>query len=263
VGIIFSRVYGESAGRTSSLIRWRLKASVVSTVLVGLTVSGFALSDLSANALMYAGIQQLQMGNNYAAEALLSRSLRYDFAPRQTYYHLATAQLRLDRFDEAWNNLELCITRFLDEGVYLTYANLAANRGELEKAQRAVDILLGGRPLDTVEQQARYLEAVIAVQGKHYDRAVQLLESLAQDQPSYETAFIALGDIYAAQGLENSAQRNFETALRLIDRKLEDSTRRVEAGTFASVAEYGQLRSQVDLLTQQRELVLKRLTPTP
>jgi len=263
IGIAYSRVYGDEAARTRSLSRWPLRLSVAAVTAIGIVVSAFAVYDLSANILMYEGIQQLQLGNNHSAEALLSASLRYDFAPRQTYYHLASAQLRLDKFDEAWANLELCMTRFLDEAVYLTYANLAANRGELEKAQAAVDVLLGGYPLPAVEQQARYIEAGIAIQGREYDRGVQLLQSLTEDHPSYETGFIALGDLYAAQGWTNSARKNFETALQLIARKLGNANEQLEAGTVATIAEYGQIRAQIELLTQQRDIVVERLDKLP
>ncbi|MCK5584991.1 hypothetical protein KAJ02_02860, partial [Candidatus Bipolaricaulota bacterium] len=263
IGIVYSRVYGDEAMRTYSLSRWPLRLSIAAVTAIGIVVSVFAVSDLSANILMYEGLQQLQLGNNHTAEALLSTSLRYDFAPRQTYYHLASAQLRLNRFDEAWENLELCMTRFLDEGVYLTYANLGANRGELEKAQASVDVLLSGHPLDIVERQARYIEAVIAIQQQEYDRAVQLLESLTQDHSSYETGFIALGDLYAAQGLTNSARKNLETALRLIDQKLERANARLGTGTVTAIAEYGQIRAEIELLVQQRDIAIERLDELP
>ena len=263
IGIAFSRVYGEAAVRTCSLSRWPLRASVSVVVVVSSIVSGFAVSDLSADILMNKGIRQSQLGNDYSAEALLSASLRYDFAPRQTYYHLASVQLRLDRFDEAWENLELCMTRFLDEGVYLTYANLGSNRGELAKAQAAVDVLLGGHPLDAVEQPARYIEAVIAIHGRNYDLAVQLLESLTQDHASYETGFIALGDLRAAQGLTDLARKNFETALQLIEQKLATANRKLDSNAIATIAEYGQIRSEIDLLTQQRDIAIEQLDKLP
>lgn len=263
IGIAFSRIYGEAAVRTGSLSRWPLRVAVASITAIGIVVSVFAVSDLSANILMYEGIQQLQLGNNHSAEALLSASLRYDFAPRQTYYHLATAQLRLNRFDEAWENLELCMTRFLDEGVYLTYANVGANLGEPDKAQAAVDVLLDGHPLPAIEQQARYIEAVIAVQQQDYQLGVQLLEALAQDYPSYETAFVALGDLYAAQGLISSARKNLERALELIDKKLAIANEGLVIGTFISTAEYGRLRAEIELLAQQRKIVVERLDNLP
>lgn len=263
LGIAFSRVYGEATVRTYSLSRWPLKVSVSVVIVIGIIVSGFAISDLSANILMYKGLQQLQLGNTYSAEALLSKSLQYDFAPRQTYYHLATAQLRLEQFDEAWENLELCMTRFLDEGVYLSYANLGANRGELEKAQAAVDVLLTGHPLKEVEQRARYIEALITIRRQDYDRAAQQLEALTQDHASYETAFIALGDLYAARGFTHLARENLDEALRLIDRKLRRANKKLEPGTVGTIAEYGQIRAEIDLLTQQREIVIDRLGKLP
>jgi O-antigen ligase len=263
IGIASSRIYGDTSIRTLTLTRWPLKASVLTIFVLGLAVSGFAIADLSANFLMTEGIQQLQLGNTHVAESLLSSSLRYDFAPRQTYYHLASAQLRLNKLDEAWENLELCMTRYLDEGVYLTYANLGANRGELDKAQAAVDTLLAGHPLKEVEQQARYIEAVISIQGRDYDRAVQQLESLTQDHPSYETGFIALGDLYDAQGMTNSARNNFDEALRLIDKGLRHATTKIENSAVVTLAEYGQIRAEIDLLNRQRAIVLDRLSRLP
>jgi O-antigen ligase len=259
IGIVHSSAYGERAVRSCSVSRRWLPLSVLSVAAVGIIVSVVAIRDVSANILMYAGVQQLQLGNTRTAEALLARSLAYDFAPRQTYYHLASAQLQLNRPDEAWGNLEKSMTRFLDEGVYLTFANLAAQRGDLETAQAAVDVLLRGRPEQAVERQARYIEAVIAVRGRDYDRAVHLLESLTQDHASYETGFIALGDLYAAQGFVAPARRNLETALRIIDRKLA----RLAATDVTTIAEYGQVRSETNLLTQQRTIVVKRLDELP
>lgn len=130
-------------------------------------------------------------------------------------------------------------------------------------AQAAVDVLLAGHPLSVVERQARYIEAVIAIQRQEYDRAVQLLESLTQDHTSYETGFIALGDLYAAQGWTNSARKNFETALQLIDRKLGNTNNQLEAGTVTTIAEYGQIRAEIELLTQQRDIVVERLDKLP
>ncbi|MCK5247054.1 hypothetical protein KAR02_09160, partial [Candidatus Bipolaricaulota bacterium] len=263
IGIAFSRIYGDATVQTQTLSRWPLKMAVAAITVIGIVVSAFAVSDLFANILMNRGIRQSQLGNDYSAEALLSASLQYDFAPRQTFFHLASAQLRLDRFDEAWENLELCMTRFLDESVYLTYANLGANRGELEKAQASVDVLLSGHPLDIVERQARYIEAVIAIQQQEYDRAVQLLESLTQDHSSYETGFIALGDLYAALGFTNSARKNLETALRLIDQKLGRANARLGTGTVTTIAEYGQIRAEIELLVQQRDIAIERLDELP
>ena len=263
IGIAHSRAYGDTAVRSCALGH-RPTAVVLAIVsALGLTVSAFAVADLHANALMYEGYQQLQVGNVYTAEALLTRSLRYDFAPRQTYYHLASAQLQLERYDEAWVNLQRCLTRYLDEGVYLTYANLAANRGELDAAQAAVDVLLEGEPQRTVEQQARYIEALIAIRAQDYSRAAQLLEALTQDHPSYETAFVALGDLYAAQGLTASARNNLDQALLLIDRKLARANEKLASGEVVTVAEYGELRQQIELLTQQRAIVIDRLSDLP
>ena len=152
-----------------------------------------------------------------------------------------------------------CVPSFPTTIPAATFANLAAQRGDLETAQAAVDVLLRGRPEQAVERQARYIEAVIAVRGRDYDRAVHLLESLTQDHASYEPGFIALGDLYAAQGFVASARRNLETALRIIDRKLA----RLAATDVTTIAEYGQVRGETNLLTQQRTIVVNRLDELP
>ena len=95
---------------------------------------------------MAKGIEQAQFGNPYGARALFERSLRLDFAPRQTYYHLATTQIRLEDLDSAQENLEKCFTRFTDETVYLSYANLTANARQFDRAKEAVALLLATQP---------------------------------------------------------------------------------------------------------------------
>ncbi len=263
IGIAFSRVYGNVGVRTRTLKQWPMQTVVAVIFAIGIVVSGFAISDLSANMLMSQGLQQLQRGNTQVAESLLIKSLQYDFAPRQTYFHLASAQLKLGKLDEAWENLEMCMTRYRDEGVYLTYANLGANRGELDKAQSAIDTLLAGRPETAVEQQGRYIEAVISIQARDYDLAAQQLESLIQDHPNYETAYLALGDMYAAQGFDNSARNNFAEALRIIDKKLKQANRKIENQTQVTLEQYAQIRAQVELLNQQRDIAVNRLSSLP
>ncbi len=263
VGLAHSRCYGDAAILKIAQSGWKLRGRVIATACIGLVVSIFAVSDLHANVLMYEGIQQSQLGNSFTAESLLTRSLRYDFAPRQTYFHLASVQLRQGRLEEAWENLERCMTRFIDEAVLLTYANLAANRGELDTAQAAIDVLLAGPMKGAIDQQARYIESGIAIRRGQIELAIQLLESLTQDHRKYETGFLALGEVYASQGLSNLARDNLDRALRIIDSKLRTADKKLAAGNVITVAEYGQLRSQIDLLTQQRSLVVDRLEGLP
>jgi O-antigen ligase len=263
LGLIASRAYGDGAVWTLVLPRKAIPWVVIGLCSTAVVVSGLAVSDLYANVLMHEGIGQLQRGNHRLGEDLLQRSLRYDFAPRQTYYFLASAQLRQNRPEDAWENLERCLTRYVDEAVYLTYANLAANRGELEKAQAAVELLLGGNPPRDVEQQARYMEALVAFQAGEHDRAVLLLEALTEDHPSYETGLLALGDLYAMLGRPVGAQRVLERALVLIDRKLERARAKLSSSTSMNLTEYGQIRLEIDRLQQQRELAVTRLRDLP
>ncbi len=263
LGLIVSRAYGDEASWSFALPRKAIPWVAILLCSTAVVVSGLAISDLYANMLMHEGIGQLQRGNHRLGEDLLQRSLRFDFAPRQTYYFLASAQLRQNRPEDAWENLERCLTRYVDEAVYLTYANLAANRGEIEKAQTAVDLLLGGNPPRDVEQQARYIEALVAFQEGEHDRAAQLLETLTEDHPSYETGFLALGDLYAMLGRPVGARRVLERALVLIDRKLDRARAKLSSSTAMNLTEYGQIRLEIDRLQQQRELATARLRDLP
>jgi tetratricopeptide (TPR) repeat protein len=235
------------------------KAIHATVTILAIAVSVVAITDLRANVLMERGISQIRAGAYAIGESNLQRSLKLDFAPRQTYYYLAIAQIKSGRLEEAEVNLEKCMSRFVDEGVYLAYAELEANRGETLKAQAAVDVLLQGRPSPAVEQQAHYIESLIAIQRHEYDRAVQILEALTQAGPSHEAGLVALGQLYAAAGLTNSARQSFEAALRLIDQALEDAGAPWAPGVPSSNSSKTSQQQDLELLRRQREYVIDQL----
>jgi O-antigen ligase len=265
-GLAFSRVYGESGQFSVNLTGWRLKGALVGVVLIGLVVSVVAGRDLSANLLMSKGIEQAQLGNNYGAESLLERSLELDFAPRQTYNHLAMVQIERGAYEEAQANLERCFTRFVDETVYLNYANLTANSRQFDLAREAITLLLAGHPREEVAVRARYLEAVIIAQSGDPREATALLEQLISDAPWFETSYIGLGSVYAARGMPVNARQAFEEALRRIDQKLEEAQEALASQATITAEEYGRLRTEIEQLRQQRETVLETLeglSPAP
>jgi len=262
-GLAFSKVYGERFVRKLALSGWWMRGIAIGVCVFSVVVSGFAVSDLSADLLMSEGLRQYQLGNHHRAEALLQQSLMLDFAPRQTYFHLALAQIQLGRTDEAWENLEKCFTRFLDEAVYLTYANLAINRRDYRAGEEALEFLLASGVKEQVQWQARYIQAAIRSQRGEYTEAIAQLLRLSADAPEYELAFIALGDIYAAQGNTVLAREKYDQALDVVETRLERTNRRLEALTETTVSVYGRLRTVANNMTQQRTLILERLSRLP
>ena len=256
-GLALSPRYGRSALTFHwELTGWKARTFHIGFVVIALIVSSFAIADLRANWLMERGLDQIQVGLYAMGEETLTKSLSIDFAPRQTYYYLAIAQIQQGNYEEAEKNLETCMTSFIDERVYLTYADLELKRGELENAQAAVDLLLATHLSEEVERQVLYIEAAICIERQQFDRAYQLLLSLTLDHPTFEPGLVALGQLCAAQGLTNSACRYFEEALQLIEKKLEATYANSET---APLAKAKLIRDEIETLTRQRDHVVNQL----
>ena len=263
-GLIFSRAYGDSGVWSFKLVGWKLKGTLAAVTAVGLVVSVVAARDVSANLLMSKGIEQAQLGNVHGAGSLLERSLELDFAPRQTYYHLAMVQIERGDYDDAEANLERCFTRFVDETVYLNYAaTLTTNSRQFDRALEAIDLLLATHPRGEIAVRARYIQAIIVAQTGGRREATDLLEQLIVDAPWFETAHIGLGTVYEARGMSNEARRAFETALQTIDDKLEQAEDRLTRRETVTAEEYGRIRTEIDQLRQERATVLEKLEGLP
>jgi O-antigen ligase/Tfp pilus assembly protein PilF len=264
LGLLCSRAYGEEgAVLRPRLSGWPLRAGVVALALAGLCVSVIAVRDGQANILMGQGIQQLQLGNPALAQRTLDRSLRLDFCPRQTYYYLAQAKLQQGDYEGALADLKLCLTRFVDEPVYLTIANLAVNLGDTKTAQKYVTLLIDTEPNASTLLQAKYLNGIIALREGDAQRASSLLEALVKDHPDFERGYIALGDLYRGRGMPVTARKNYETALTLIDKKLTSAQRRLDTATSMSAQEYSSLNGQISLLKQEKQAVTQNLAKLP
>jgi len=258
-GLIFSRAYGDSAQFRVKLTGAKLKVTVACIAVLGVLVSVVAGRDLAANLLMSEGIEQAQLGNVYGAETLFERSLALDFAPRQTYYHLATVQIERGAYDEALANLEKCFARFIDEAVYLNYANLMANKEQYDQAREVTALLLATRPREDIAVRARYIEAVIVAQTGSPIEATALLEALVEDAPWFETGYIGLGSIYQARGMPAEAREAFEAALARIERKINRAEEDLASREMITAEEYGKLRTDLEHFQQERQTVLDRL----
>jgi len=263
LGLASSPAYGRGATKTVHLTGWSLKGVTAGLLVVCLGVSVIGIRDYRANLLLAQGTRQLQIGQTRLAEATLERSVKLDFCPRQTYYYLATAKIQQGRYEEGLDDLMLCRTRFVSEEVYLTLANVAINLGETEIAQENVDLLLSTHANPSMEIQAKYLNGMIAFREGDYDRAGDLLEALVEDHPSFERAYIALGDLYRGLRMPVTARKNYEKALSLIDKALIQNQRKLSSATSMQADEYAKLRGEIEVLQQEKEAVEAALSQLP
>jgi O-antigen ligase len=256
-GLALSPRYGGSMTFRWVAKGWKGKTFHIALIVMSLIVSVLAINDLRANWLMERGFDRVQAGLYASAEDHLKRSLAFDFAPRQTYYYLAIAQIQQGKFEEAEENLEMCLTTYLDARVYLTYADTKRRTGEFEEAQTAVDLLLNTHPSREVEREARYIEAVVSIEKQDFDLALQRLQSLALDHQTFVPGLVALGQLCTVQNLPNLAQQSFESALRLIEQQLETAFEKLEAATLT---EGRLIRNEIEVLTRQRDHVVDQLS---
>ena len=152
-----------------------------------------------------------------------------------------------------------CFTRFVDENVYLVYADLAANANRLEEARAAIQFLLSTNPKRSIELKARYIEGMLAMRLGDYAGAARLLEELASDAPDFELPLIALANLHQGLGAPALARGLYERALNLIDGKLAAAEAELAGRTQFTAQEYGELRSSVTTLQSERSYILEQL----
>ena len=263
LGIATSRAYGDAARTTVTLRRAPLLATAGFVFVFTVSVSVIALRDYAADFLFQAGVRQMQLGQVHLAEETFNRSIKLDFCPRQTYYYLAITKLQQGDYKDALADLQKCLTRFVTESVYLNIANVAVNLGDTKTAKKNVDFLLATHPAKETALQAHYLDGIIAIRDGDYPRASKILEGLVKSNPSFERAYIALGDLYRAQGLTISARKNYEAALKLIEKKLARNRTRLSSATRITAQEYSRLRSEIAMLQQEKQAVESSLSRLP
>jgi len=259
LGLIHAPAYGDVCVVTARVGKKVAMAIFGLVAAFAVIVSGFAISDLSANVLMSKGIEELQVGDSWKAVRILEKSIAYDFAPRQTYYMLATAQVKSGEIQGAIENFEKCFTRFVDENLYVVYGELMLSLDRLEEAREAIAFLLSTHPQREIELRARYTEATIAVRLRDYSGASRRLKDLVEDAPDYELALIALGNIYQAQQLSGLAIEYYERALTLIDGKLAKIETEMIGRTEFTAVEYGEYRQSIESLQGERAFVVEQL----
>ena len=270
LGLASSEAYGREAEIRLRFEGRPLKALLCVLTVLGLAVSVIAARDFSANRLMQKGYRQLQMGQEHLALGTLERSLRYDFCPRQIYLYLSKAKVKLGRHEEALEDAERCLTRFVDENVYLFVVNLAINLEQSELARENVDLLLATLPSPSIRKEAEYLSALTTLlEGDPYG-AISELETLLERHPDFAKLHAALGRLYAMLHLYDPSREYYTHALQLIDSELTRTERKIAslratalAGEPVAFEAYTNLLDRKRSLQKERDVVEAGLAELP
>jgi len=257
--LALSPAYGTSATVQSRLTRRALRVGLVFSVLAGLAVSIVAGRDLAANVLELRGTRYVQTGQDQIGLDTLHRSIALDFAPRQSYFYLASAQYKLGKYQDALDSLAKCFTRFPDENAYLLYADLAAGLGQLDRGLEILDFLLSTSPLPGRANKARYVRALVLREQGDLAGAEAALRELVATAPQYESSYSALAEILSRSGRVDEAREFYLDALSLIDAALPPATSALQGGAPMTYSAYAETHALVEQLTREKEIVLQGL----
>ncbi len=257
--IVLSPAFGSAAAFTVRIGRRAAWAMLVGASLLGLAICVFAARDLAANVLQLRGARLVQVGQDYEALQTLEKSLSLDLAPRETYFHLASAQYRLGHFQDALDSLALCIAVFPDDTATLQYADLAAGLGHLDQALETLDVLLAGSPTTEHAVKARYVRALVLREKGDPPAAEAALREIVAGAPDYEPALIALGDLAAQRGARDEAREVYQQALALIERELPTSRIAAAGAPSQTYDQYSRARARLEELNRERSHILQSL----
>jgi tetratricopeptide (TPR) repeat protein len=224
-----------------------------------LAVSIVAGRDLAANVLELRGTRYVQTGQDQIGLDTLHRSIALDFAPRQSYFYLASAQYKLGKYQDALDSLAKCFTRFPDENAYLLYADLAAGLGQLDRGLEILDFLLSTSPLPDRANKARYVRALVLREQGDLAGAETALRELVATAPQYESSYSALAEILSRSGRVDEARGFYLDALSLIDAALPPAASALQGGAPMTYSAYAETHALVEQLTREREIVLQGL----
>jgi len=262
-GLMLSRAYGTAAEMRVTLRGLWMKGLVIGLAVAGLAVSVVAARDLHANVLLNRAIGEMQNGRYRSAIPILESSIRFDFAPRQTYYYLAVAQTQIGEYDEAKANLEMCFTRFVDEAIFLNYGNLTANLGDYEESRDVLDKLLASRPPREIETQARYVRAMVISQQEDALAGIDLLLELVEEEPEFTSSYVGLGFLYQSVGHYDRAREYYMQGLEKIVDQLDTIDAELAPGRQVSASQISELQGDRSRLEQERDTLLQRLDSLP
>ena len=263
LGLMLCPVYGDRGSFQVMLGKRSLRVVVL---LLALAASGgivFAAREVAGHYLLNRGVQQLHLGNPIAATETLSRSVGLTFSPRNALYYLATAEARSGEYTTALANFERCFTCVTDDHVYLLYADLSSQLGEVEPARRAISTLLGTNPGPSMESRARYIQAQIEFLDGNNQLALDLLGTLLELDPTQERAHIGRARIFVAEDRPEDARREYESALALIDAEILELQRFLSSNSDLLLTQYGEKTSQLRFLQSEQDQVLDALGQLP
>ena len=263
LGLMFCPAYGDRGSFRFTLRRRSSRIVLLGLALIALTGVTFAAREVAGHYLLNQGVQQLHLGNPVAATETLSQSVGVTFSPRNALYYLATAEARAGEYAAALANFERCFTRITDNHVYLLYADLASQLGDVKSARHAISTLLATNPYPAMESRARYIQAQIESLDGNSQLALDLLDELLQFDPDQERAYIARGTIFLEEDRPQDARREYETALALIDAKILKLQRFLSSNSDLLLTQYGETTSELHFLQNEQDQVLSALRQLP
>ncbi len=263
VGLAGSLFYGKVGEWKVSLCGWPRRILISLVILFSLFICIVSARDFQADLHLNRGINAFHMGHFHLAYRDLQRSHALDFAPRQTYFHLAMVQLQLDRHEEAKESLKRALTRFVSAEVFINLANIAMKLGDIETARMSVELLLATEPFPVIEREARFLEAAITLREGNTERALASLERLRADDPGFIRPHFFLGEIYRKQGRSDAARKSFKQAITLIERQITSTQHQLATAAEITVQRFGRLQRRLVALTEQKEAVQAALEMLP
>lgn len=262
LGALSSRALG-APSRTVSLGAQGTRVLAGVVVGIALIVSVFAYRDWRADTYLDRGMRAAKLGEDEEAKRLLETSVEWDFAPAEAFYWLGTIALREGDPERAREYFERMLPRFTTESGYYQLALAYFQLGEYEKSREYLDFLLTMDPSPTLKPDALYLRAVLIARTEGREAAVSQLEQLVRQYRNEEKMYVALAQLYLAQGEREKAKETFEQALTLVERKLQGLDRRLQPGRAVPLDEYARWTAERESLRKLRdelERALRRLS---
>ncbi len=222
LGALCSRALGEPWG-VVRLGRAGSRALALIVLLVAVTVSAFAYRDWMADrALDSAKIYLHTLGDLRTAEYLLQRSVAWDFAPGEAYYHLAMIALQRGDLRRAKELLERSVRVFVTERSYYYLAQISLQLEEIDDAARYVDELLGMDPAPDLKPDAWYVKALVSYKQGKPEEALEWLRKVIEKRPKEAKAYLNIGEIYVELRRFEEARPLLRRALVLLDEQLQE-----------------------------------------
>ena len=222
-----------------------------------ITVSVFAYRDWRANVLRGQGETQMDYGNFRLAKEKFLQSIKLDFQPRQTYYHLGLVERQLGNNKGALDYFEKSQGQFEPYGLFLQLGTLYMDRDQLDKAKENLEKLVAMDPRKDLETEANYYLAVIATRKGNIDAASERLQSSLKLDPDYERAIILQGDIANYRGNTDEARKKLNRALEIINRKLNNIEESLSGNV--QMSQYGEIKAHREALKERKNMVTNRL----